>query len=341
MSRVRPRVSILIPAFNSARTIGPLLDRIADVASPHDWAHEVIVVNDGSRDGTWHALIEATRRHPALTAVDLARNCGQHSALFCALTLARGDVVVMLDDDLQHQPEWIPSLVARLDAGHDAVFAHFPAVRHPWWRTPGSALVRWTDRHIFKAPSWLFVSSFRAIRREVADRMLERSSPTPYVRGLILSSSRAPSNVDVPHSARLDSRSGYTPTRLASLAGRIVFAWAPGWVRVATAIALAVAAASMAGLFIAWAVNARPAWRAGFLWSAGLSILPVVGALLVEWTHCRRRPTFRPSWVIREIAGRPLQPRGCTRAVRAEQPSVVAGDDDLRVKPLDPPAPRP
>jgi glycosyltransferase involved in cell wall biosynthesis len=235
--------------YNSADIVGETLDRVARACEGEGWIAEVIAVDDGSTDGSRDVLRDSAARHPQVRIIELGRNVGQHAALLVGLRAARGAVVVCLDDDLQHPPEAIPRLVRKLDDGHDVVFARFATPKHAAWRRPGSALVRAMDRYLFGAPRGLSVSSFRAMRREVADRVCAYQGTTPYVRGQMLLASAAPANVDVEHQLRAGGRSSYSSLALVALVLRVLLEWSriPAWLAVVGGFALTGAAAGLAG----------------------------------------------------------------------------------------------
>jgi glycosyltransferase involved in cell wall biosynthesis len=119
---LRPTVSVVVPVFESAARLPELVARIESALRAAGRPFELVLVNDASRDGSWDVVLALARDRPWLRAVDLARNVGQHGAVLCGTRLARGELVVTLDDDLQHPPEEIPRLLARLESGYDLVY---------------------------------------------------------------------------------------------------------------------------------------------------------------------------------------------------------------------------
>src|SRR5215204_1921433 len=110
-------VSVIVPVYNSEATLASLAERLDSELRGQVAALELILVNDGSRDGSWSVVLELTNRYPWVRGIDLKRNYGQHNALLCGIRSATFDVIVTMDDDLQHPPEEIPKLLAILGAG--------------------------------------------------------------------------------------------------------------------------------------------------------------------------------------------------------------------------------
>jgi|SRR6185436_6058075 len=105
-------ISVLVPVYNNERTLEPLCARLSAALAGED--HEVLLVNDGSRDGSWPLIEKLAAGNPRIKAIGLSRNFGQHPAIAAALDHAAGDVMVLMDADLEDQPEHIPRLVAAL-----------------------------------------------------------------------------------------------------------------------------------------------------------------------------------------------------------------------------------
>lgn len=116
-----PRISVVVPVFNEEQSIPVLLEALVAVLREVPGGFEIIAVNDGSRDGSLSALIEAKEKCANLRVVDFRRNFGQTAALMAGIDHAAGEVVVLIDADLQNDPQDIPMLIAKLDQGFDVV----------------------------------------------------------------------------------------------------------------------------------------------------------------------------------------------------------------------------
>jgi len=115
-------ISVVVPIYNEVETIPELMVRL-DQALTDVGEHEIVLVDDGSQDGSWPALIAHAGRNPRLRLLRLSRNFGHQVAISAGIDAARGDAVVTMDGDLQDPPEVIPELVAKWREGYDVVYA--------------------------------------------------------------------------------------------------------------------------------------------------------------------------------------------------------------------------
>ena len=115
-------VSVGVPVYNSAATLAALVERLSAALQPLISEFEIVLVNDASRDHSWSVIEQLSRAEPRGRGIDLAKNQGQHNALLCGFRAARFDVIVTLDDDLQHRPEEIVRLLEKLEDGYDVVY---------------------------------------------------------------------------------------------------------------------------------------------------------------------------------------------------------------------------
>lgn len=160
-------VSVVIPVYQSEATLRALTIRLLPVLRGIADNFEVIFVDDGSRDRSWQILKELQGENPdSVVAVRLMRNFGQHNAVMAGFHRARGNLVVTLDDDLQHPPEEITKLLTSLEQNDlDLVYGNYNRKQHASWRNFGSRLTVWFFQSIFKVH--VTPTSFRAMRRDL------------------------------------------------------------------------------------------------------------------------------------------------------------------------------
>ena len=250
-------LSIVIPAYNEATAIGAVIDDVAHVL--RDDRHELIVVDDGSTDGTWDVLARLRARHPALSAIRLTRNFGHQAALLAGLLASRGDAVITMDADGQHPPACIPRFVEAWRRG-------FPVVQGVRTSTPGEgALKRWTSRGFYR----LFSASggpvlapgsadFRLLARPVLQSVIDSIGPLLFLRGLIPWLGYPTAEVAFEAGPRRGGATKYTWWRMLrfSVHGLLSFTLVP--LRAAMLLG-----AGMAALSLVYLVPPRISWTAG------------------------------------------------------------------------------
>jgi len=211
-------VSVVIPVYRSAPTVAELLRRVCNVLGAITHRYEVVLVEDCSPDNTWDAIETARRNYGNnIVAVQLMRNFGQHNALMCGLKLARGQIIITMDDDLQNPPEEIPKLIAALEEGSfDLVYGTTDARQHAGWRNLGAALVWRFYRRVFG--NSITPTTFRAMRKHLAHGIQFYDLNFTYVDGLLAWCTGRIGEVTVEHHARTVGNSGYSFRKLLLLA---------------------------------------------------------------------------------------------------------------------------
>ena len=211
-------VSFVIPCYRSANTITGVVDELrAAMAEMPEYDSEYILVNDCSPDNTFEVLRDLAEKDGRITAVDLAKNFGQHAALMAGLRRAEGEIAVCLDDDGQTPGSEVGKLLKKLDEGYDVVYAEYAHKQHAAWRNLGTVLNNRMTEIMLGKPKELTITSYFAMRRFIVDEMLVYKNCYPYVEGLILRSTRRIGTVPVTHRAREEGESGYTLVKLFSL----------------------------------------------------------------------------------------------------------------------------
>src|SRR5215208_2731130 len=170
-------ISVVVPVYNSASTLSALADRLSAVLERGGGAYEIVLVNDGSADGSWQAIETLAAERPHVRGLDLMRNYGQHNALLAGIRAARHPVVVTLDDDLQNPPEEIPKLLAKLDEGNDVVYGAASTRQHGFWRAVATRVSKWALRGVIGDEIAGKVSAYRAFRTQLRDAFDDYEGP--------------------------------------------------------------------------------------------------------------------------------------------------------------------
>ncbi|GAB6165760.1 glycosyltransferase family 2 protein [Thermostilla marina] len=211
-----PKISVVIPVYNAQSTLPALIERLHRVLSDLAHDYEIICVDDAGKDDSWRLLCEARRADKRVKIIQHARNFGQHFALLTGLAAAKGEFVVTMDDDLQHPPEEIVSLYEALTAHPewDVVFGAYTQKRHSFLRNVGSSIVNVITRQVFHVPPNISLTSFRIMRRWLAETLCAMPTRTPRLNHMILAATTAIGSVEVRHDPGGKSR--YSTRRLIS-----------------------------------------------------------------------------------------------------------------------------
>jgi undecaprenyl-phosphate 4-deoxy-4-formamido-L-arabinose transferase len=212
-----PALSVVIPVYNGAATIGELVHALAGLDVPGGL--EIVLVNDGSPDNSDAVCrrLVATANVP-ITYVEHARNYGEHNAVMTGLRHARGDYAITMDDDLQNPPEEVLRLFLHCrDGNYDVVYTRYAEKQHAAWRNLGSRFANRVADLLIDKPKGLYLSSFRCMSRIVIDGVTRYEGPFPYVDGLIMQVTQRIGTLEVRHLPRAQGRSNYTLKRLVNL----------------------------------------------------------------------------------------------------------------------------
>ena len=233
--------SVVVPVYNSVDLVGRTIDRIVEVFEDAGLRYQLVLVNDGSRDGSWEVISAAARANPNVVALNLLQNYGQHHANVAGFREATGDFVITMDDDLQNPPDQALLLIEKALTGHDVVFGRFERKQAPGYRRLGSTMIGLLNRRVFAQPPGLTVSNFRILRRDVVDRICESRTAHPYITGQALMYSHSPADVLVRHDARPVGTSNYGMRRITSLVLTILFSYSLFPLRAAALVGFVVA----------------------------------------------------------------------------------------------------
>jgi glycosyltransferase involved in cell wall biosynthesis len=211
-------VSVVIPVYHGAETLAALVPQVKTVLEKLNRSFEIVLVDDGSRDGSWDVIRKLQAADPEhVIAIQLMRNYGQHNALMAGFRLTRGKLIVTMDEDLQHPPEEVPKLLEAIETRElDVVYGSYDAKKHAGWRNLGSWLINAFYRKVFRQT--VYLSAFRVIRRELLECVFSYSLNYTFIDGLLAWNTSRIGEISVAHHERAGGRSGYSMGKLLVLA---------------------------------------------------------------------------------------------------------------------------
>jgi undecaprenyl-phosphate 4-deoxy-4-formamido-L-arabinose transferase len=212
-----PDLSVVIPVYNEKENLPELIDRCLAACRKTGRSFEIILVDDGSRDGSRDLILQAADRHAEVAGVILNRNYGQHAAVFAGLEQSSGRIVVTLDADLQNPPEEIPRLVTEMDRGVDVVGTVRENRQDSLFRRTASALVNRLVRQTTGVMMHDYGCMLRAYRRPVVEAMLQCRERSTFIPILANSFAGRTAEIPVKHALRENGASKYSLFKLISL----------------------------------------------------------------------------------------------------------------------------
>lgn len=273
-------ISVVVPAYRSHNSLPTLVSRLETVLSKQRQKFEIIIVDDCSPDNTWQTLKKLKNNRQHLKIIRLLKNCGQHNAILCGFSVANGDIVITMDDDLQNPPEEIPKLLEALDEGYNLAIGAYDSKKHTAGKRLGGRVVDALQKRMFQLPNDFQLTSFRAVRKVVVKNVVAMSGVFPYVTCMLLSHTSSYVNVPVRHEPRPFGMSNYNITRSFRLAFNLLLSYSSYPLYFVGALCLGALGVSTAiGAFVVW----RALWGGGSVpgWASTLFTISFFNGLIL------------------------------------------------------------
>lgn len=178
-------LSVVIPVYRGQSYIAPLVERLTKVLPKIVKKYEIILVNDGSPDASWGVIEQVAKKYKWVKGICLMRNYGQHNATLCGIRLAQYEMILTMDQDLQHPPEEIPALIAKMEEGFDVVYGAPKKLPQGFWRNFLTANIKRVLANVMGVPSVQNISAFRLFRTHLRSAFENFQSPTLTVDVLL------------------------------------------------------------------------------------------------------------------------------------------------------------
>lgn len=214
----KPYISVVIPIYNEEGNIAKLFTRLTAVLTEMDKPYEIIFTNDGSSDRSGEILAELYNKHRKhMRVIEFNGNFGQHMAVLAGFKLAKGDIIITLDADLQDPPEEIPKLVVKMEEGYDLVSGVRHTRKDRWFRKYVSKIINKVRDKITQVKLTDHGCMLRAYARHVIDLMIASNETSMFIPALAYSYASNPTEIVVAHNARASGESKYSLYKLIRL----------------------------------------------------------------------------------------------------------------------------
>lgn len=209
------KLSFVVPVYHGEDTIEPLFERIVSFCNEFNYTYEVIFVWDCGPDNSWAVIEKLKSQNPdVVTGIRLSRNFGQHNALICGFSKAKGRFIVTLDEDLQQDPYDVDKLLNKqLIDDYDVVYGKFPEQKHSLFRNSTSRMIKEILKHGIPDLHQDY-SPLRLIKREIAELIPEMHNSYTFLDGYITWLTKSVTSTDAVHYNRLAGKSSYTIKKL-------------------------------------------------------------------------------------------------------------------------------
>jgi len=304
-----PTLSVVIPCFNEAENLEQLIARVTAVCVETVGDHyEIILINDGSRDRTWPIMAAFADQSPHIVAVNLARNHGHQLALSAGLKICRGNIVMVMDADLQDPPELLPAMLDKMAEGYDVVYGQRinRAGETLFKRASASLFYRLLQRMV-DVPIPSDTGDFRIMSRRVVHQLNAMPERFRFIRGMVSWIGFSQAALSYERDARFAGESGYPLKKMIAFALDAVTSFSTLPLRMTTYLGLM--AGAMGFVTVSWVLvsyllgNVMPGWTslAGLILILGSVQLIVLGVFGEYLGRLYMESKSRPLFIIDEI----------------------------------------
>ena len=208
--------SLVIPVFNSEKSLTELYNRLTDVLQKITLDYEIILVDDDSGDNSWQVLKNLREKDKRVKIIQNIRNYGQHFTLLCGFRHSKGEYIITMDDDLQHPPEEITKLINEIkkDDYYDIVVGYPIKKRQNFIKKFLSNMANRLNSYFFDKPKDLRMSPFRIIKRNIIDITITQDSPNFVLGSTLIKITRRIKNIEVKHDKRKYGKSQYSVKKI-------------------------------------------------------------------------------------------------------------------------------
>ena len=213
----KPEISVISPVYQGEFLVNRLVEEIIEAVSGEVTSYEIILVEDGSRDKSWEAILRAANKEKEVYGIRLSRNYGQHNAIRAGLEASQGRWVTVIDCDLQDDPKGIPELLKKAKNGFDIVLARRVNRKDGRRKRLGSLLFNAVFNSLLATPLEEGVGNFGIYSRESIDCVLDGEQAVNYFPAMISNAGFKRCSLDIEHRRRVSGRSNYSFKRLVRL----------------------------------------------------------------------------------------------------------------------------
>lgn len=217
------KLSIIIPVFNSEKILKHLINSIIDNLPSTVYPAEIILVNDCSADNSWKVIKRLSQSEKLIKGINLASNYGQHTAIFTGLKFCTGDIIICMDDDMQHDPIYINDIYTQLNNGFDVCYVKYKHRKHSRLKILISGLNHLISSYLMSKSRNIYTSSFKGFNSNVRNKILQYKNKYIFIDYMIIRTSNNVHSINIKHQSRLYGKTNYKLRQLITLWSKMIF----------------------------------------------------------------------------------------------------------------------
>ena len=307
MTDPKPSISVVVPVYFAERTLIPLVEQLQAYLSEAAQEYEVLLVNDGSTDGSWAVIQQLSQQYEFVRGFNFMRNFGQHNALLCGIRNARYELTVTMDDDLQHNPHSIADMLEEMGKGYDVVYGSPREEKHGLMRDLASVITKMTLSTVMRTKNARHVSALRLFYTRLRQAFENYDGPSVSIDVLLSWGTSRIGYVEVEHHERKEGESHYTFAKLVSHALNMITGFSTLPLRISTAVGFFLTLFGIGILiyvFINYLINGGAVPGFTFMTSvitifSGAQLFSL-GILGEYFSRMYQRSMNRPSYIVKE-----------------------------------------
>lgn len=302
-TKIVDNLSVVVPVYNDQEVLQELYRRLNPVVESLATHYEIVLVDDGSKDHSWDEIMKLREVDEHIVAVKLARNFGQQNSIAAGLNVAKGEIIVLMDSDLQDRPEDIPVLIdTLLKSGTQMAIAQWQTRQDTWAKRTVSNIFNRVSNTITAIHIEPHLGVFRAIRRSVVDELKKFPEKTSTTLSLLYYIGANYAIVPLKRDARFAGKSGYNVRKMFGLTFARIFSFSMFPIRVVTYLGMLMSVISflvgIALIFYKLFGNVVTGWTSTivlilFLFGLNFAFLGVLGEYIGKvFLETKQRPNY-------------------------------------------------
>ena len=207
-------LSIIIPVYNSSQILPELIVQIKLYLKNKINTYDIFFINDFSKDDSWNVIVKLSKEYSNIKGINLKKNYGQHNAIMAGLNSCNGKTIILMDDDLQHDPKYIYKIYLQLKSNYEVCYVNYINRKHKFWKKTVSWLNNLISSFLMNKEFKIYTSSYKGLKREVVNKMIMYKEKDCFLDWLIFSCTKNITIIDIEHQERFQGSTNYSLRKL-------------------------------------------------------------------------------------------------------------------------------